>query len=272
MEVVKAVVFKHSSDVKPLLQIFNRMVNECIGYALKYRISSPMKLEKLLYDDFKHKYGLATHYCISACRVACGIIRSWKRLVRRRRAGQSNPPVFKGLAMRLQKELMRVKGDKIVVTTKPHHYIEIPLVIGSYQKQFIEGLTKGELEVGEITLLKNRAIITFKKEVKEKEPKGYASIDVSLLSLDVLKAHEDSLSYKPMNLRKLYGIRVHYFKKRREIQKLSKLKPITSRRLEEKYSEREKRRTNDMLHKITTSLVKELVAEEKSPYLRISKG
>ncbi|MEM2868202.1 MAG: hypothetical protein QXR84_06950 [Candidatus Bathyarchaeia archaeon] len=46
------------------------MVNECIAYALKNNISSPMKLERALYDYFKQKYRFATHYYISACRVA----------------------------------------------------------------------------------------------------------------------------------------------------------------------------------------------------------
>ena len=58
MEVVKAVVFRHNSDVKPLLQTFNKMVNECVEYALKHNISSPMRLEKALCHDFKRRYGL----------------------------------------------------------------------------------------------------------------------------------------------------------------------------------------------------------------------
>ncbi|MEM2669280.1 MAG: hypothetical protein QW188_04485, partial [Candidatus Bathyarchaeia archaeon] len=139
MEVVKAVIFKHNADVKPLLETFNQMVNECIAYALKNKISSPMKLERALYNHFKQKYGFATHYCISACRVACGIIRSWRRLVKKGRADSDKPPTFKASAMRLQKELMRFRGDKIVVTIKPYSWIEVPLIIGSYQRQFVEG-------------------------------------------------------------------------------------------------------------------------------------
>ncbi|MEM4311472.1 MAG: hypothetical protein QXX95_03700 [Nitrososphaerales archaeon] len=64
MGVAKAVVFKHNADVKPLLETFNQMVNECMAYALKNDISSPMKLERALYNHFKQKYGFATHYCI----------------------------------------------------------------------------------------------------------------------------------------------------------------------------------------------------------------
>jgi len=272
LEAVKAVVFKHNVDVEGLLQIFNQMVNDCIKYALKYNISSPMKLEKALYDKFKQKYGLATHYCISACRMACSALKSWKRLVKKKRVNPNKPPTFKALAMRLQKELMRFKGDRILITTKPYHQVEVPLILGSYQKRFVEAWRSGELEAGEITLLRDRAIVTFKKEVEEKEAEGYASIDVNLMSLDILKTKGDSLEYWKIDLKKLYGIRVHYFKKNRKIQKLSKFKPKTSNRLQAKYSKREKRKINDMLHKITTSIVRKLAEGGIVPIFEELKG
>ncbi|MBS7641006.1 MAG: zinc ribbon domain-containing protein [Candidatus Bathyarchaeia archaeon] len=224
-----------------------------------------------MYDYFKQRYGFATHYCISACRVACGIIRSWRRLVKRGRADSNKPPTFKVSAMRLQKELMRFRGDKIVVAIKSYSWIEVPLVIGSYQRQFVEGWREGKLKVGEITLLNNRAIVTFKKEVKEKKPSGYASVDINLMSLDILEA-KDELKYRKIDLKKLYGVRVHYFEKRRKIQALSKFKPKTSKMLMEKYSKREKRRVNDILHKITIAIVKEFVENGVSPILEKLKG
>ncbi|MEM3615384.1 MAG: transposase [Candidatus Methanomethylicia archaeon] len=274
MEVVKAVVFKHNSsaEVKPLLEVFNQMVNECMNYALKNNINSPMKLERILYDYFKQKHGLATHYCISACRIACSALKSWKKLVKRRRAEPNRPPSFRALAMRLQKELMRFKGDKIIVTTKPYCWVEIPLAIGAYQKQFIERWEKGELKIGEVTLLEDRAIVTFKEEVEEKEAKGYASIDVNLMSLNLLKAEGDSFEYKKIDLRKLYGVRVHYFKKRRKIQELSKYKPKTAKRVLAKYSKRERRRVNDILHKITTNIARELAGRGLIPVFEKLKG
>jgi len=269
MEVVKTVVFKHNVDVKPLLQLFNQMVNRCMNHALEHGISSPMKLEKALYDEFK-QCGLATHYCISACRMACSAIKSWKRLVRRGRADRNSPPTFKALAMRLQKELMRFKGDKIAITTRPHHRVEVPLIGGSYQKQFIEAWKRGEMEIGEVTLFEDRAIVTFKKDVEEREPEGYVSIDVNLMSLDLLETKD--MEYRRIDLKKLYGIRVHYFERRRRIQRLSKFKPKTSKRLERKYSGREKRRVNDLLHKITAELTRELLSKRLSPILESLKG
>ncbi|PUA33730.1 MAG: hypothetical protein B9J98_01935, partial [Candidatus Terraquivivens tikiterensis] len=53
---------------------------------------------------------------------------------------------------------------------------------------------------------------------------------------------------------------------------LSKYNPITSRRLMQKYSRRERRRVNDMLHKVTTSIVKELSQEGLAPIFENLKG
>ncbi|MEM3489771.1 MAG: transposase, partial [Nitrososphaerota archaeon] len=271
-EVIKAVVFKHNADVKSLLETFNQMVNECIEYALTHKVYSPIKLERILYAKFKQKYDFATHYCISACRVACSSLKSWRRLVKKRRADPREAPVVRALAMRLQKELMRFKGDRIIITTKPYEWHEVPLIVGEHQKRFIEAWKRGELKVGEITLLGDRVIVAFRKEAEERKPMGYASIDVNLMSLDVLKAKENSLEYEKVELKKLYEIRAHCFKKRRKIQKLSKIKPKTAEKLMQKYSKREKRRVNNMLHKITTDITRELAGKGLSPIFEKLKG
>ncbi len=167
---------------------------------------------------------------------------------------------------------MRFKGDKIIVTTEPRQHIEIPLVVGSYQRGFVEAWERGEVKAGEVTLLRDRAVTTFVKEVGEKTPKGYAAIDINLMSLDLLKAKGDAFEYRKIDLRKVYGVRVHYFKKRRKIQNLSRIKPKTSEKLMRKYSKREGDRVNDALHKLTASIVDGLSKEGLSPILEDLKG
>lgn len=80
-----------------------------------------------------------------------------------------------------------------------------------------------------------------------------------------LKIKGNSLEHQKLDLRKLYDIRVHYFKKRRVIQKLAKYKPKTFEKLMQKYSKREKRRVNDILHKITTNLIRGLAEDKLIP-------
>ncbi|MEM4001440.1 MAG: transposase [Saccharolobus sp.] len=51
---------------------------------------------------------------------------------------------------------------------------------------------------------------------------------------------------------------IEYEVKIRRIQKLSKINPLTSKKLLEKYSRREKNRAKDFMHKLTTQIAKEL--------------
>jgi len=61
-------------------------------------------------------------------------------------------------------------------------------------------------------------------------------------------------------LKGLYHIHRVYEEKRRKIQKLSKTKPKTAKKLMQKYSKREKNRARDLMRKITTTIVRELVS------------
>lgn len=60
-----------------------------------------------------------------------------------------------------------------------------------------------------------------------------------------------------VDLKPLYTLHITYENKRRKIQKLSKTKPKTAKRLMQKYSNRYKNRVRDFLHKLTTKLANE---------------
>lgn len=62
------------------------------------------------------------------------------------------------------------------------------------------------------------------------------------------------------DLKQLYHIHRVYELKRRKIQKLSKHKPRTAKRLMEKHSKRERSRVKDFMHKLTTKIAEELIA------------
>lgn len=61
-------------------------------------------------------------------------------------------------------------------------------------------------------------------------------------------------------MKELYHIHRVYEEKRRRIQKLSKTKPKTAKKLVQKYSKRERNRSRDLMHKITTTVARELAS------------
>jgi len=104
-----------------------------------------------------------------------------------------------------------------------------------------------------LVLTEKELIITVKKRVEPKAEK-WSSFDVNLTNVTALINGE----VKRYDLRQLYHTHRVYEEKRWRIQKLSKFKPKTSKRLLKKYTRREKNRARDFLHKLTTSVARKL--------------
>ncbi|WP_457550458.1 RNA-guided endonuclease InsQ/TnpB family protein [Archaeoglobus sp.] len=126
-------------------------------------------------------------------------------------------------------------------------YLEIDLTKFSY-------LPKDYDSIGGLILTENKLIVTFKKKVELTKPKDYASFDVNLTNITGL-INGRIIRF---DLREIYHIHRVYEKKRRKIQKLAKTKPKTAKKLMQKYSKREKNRVMDLMHKITTTIAREL--------------
>ena len=74
------------------------------------------------------------------------------------------------------------------------------------------------------------------------------------------------------DLRELYHIHRVYEEKRRRIQRLSKTKPKTAKKLLRKYSRRERNRVRNFMHKLTTTIARMLSARKYGAILEDLKG
>jgi len=85
------------------------------------------------------------------------------------------------------------------------------------------------------------------------KPEGEAIFDVNLTNITALIGGE----LRRYDLRALYHIHKIYEEKRRRLQRMTKHKPKTAKRLLEKYSRRELNRARDFLQKPTTKIARE---------------
>ncbi len=247
MEVILGVPFGYEAneEIRKLLEDFRDMVNFCIDYAWEKRITSYAKLRKGVYEEWKKKWSYSTHYCHSACKIALAILKNY----RRKHKGQK--PEAKKLFMQLDPQLYKFYGDKIRISVKPRQFSIIQLKFGEYQKRFIDVWREGKLKTGEITINENKIVVPFKKEVDMQDPKDWIAIDVNESNVTAVSSNPHILKIDT-NLRTIHTT---YFSIRRRLQKLSKYKPITARRLLAKYSKRERHKTMDEIHKITKRIV-----------------
>jgi putative transposase len=247
VEVVLGVSFGYecNNEIRRLLEDFREMINFCINYAYKNRITSYAKLRKDIYEDWKRKWNYSTHYCHSACKIALAILKS-----HRKKHGKGKPEAKK-LFMQLDPMLYKFYGDSIRISVKPRKFIFIKLKYGEYQEKFVDAWRDGKLKTGEITINKNKIIIPFKKDIDLQNPNDWIAIDIN-------ESNITAVSSNPHVLRvdhELRTIHTTYFNIRRRIQKLAKHKPKTAQRLLKKYSGREERKARDLCHKISREIV-----------------
>lgn len=172
---VKAVAFQYEPDVTVdlLLETFRMMVNHALWVGLHQDIRSHFKLIGAVYEDFK-RYGLHTHYTLSACEVASAILKNHKR--------NHRTPVARRLFLKLDKQTFKLESGVLRIPAKPRQFITLKLKLGDYQQQFLEDRT---LRLGSLTLTAQKAIITFKKQTEvSKSYRSVVAYDTNELSLE----------------------------------------------------------------------------------------
>jgi transposase len=171
MLAVKAVQFEHSEPIGDLLETFRNMVNEAVRVASEQKITSRFKLIRAVYEPFK-RYDLHTHYTLSACEVACGLIRNRKR---------RKTPYIQKVFLKLDNQTYKIRGGMLKIPKKPRQFIEIPLKMGEYQKRFLSDST---LKLGSVTVTASIVVVVFSRTAEVIEPRGYVGIDTNERSLD----------------------------------------------------------------------------------------
>lgn len=141
--------------------------------------------------------------------------------------------------------LFKFEGDKIRIVTSPRNYITINLVVGEYQRKFIEAWRKGELDIGEIIIKSDFIIIPFKKSVEIKETNRVMTIDINEknITYSIFDNNGNVIKTVRLDIYKVKRIHDEYSKKREKIQRKLAKKPQKMREVLKKYYGREKRRS-----------------------------
>jgi len=170
--------------------------------------------------------GLLNSLLPFSLRVATSMLKSFRRL-KRKGIAKSDKPVARKLFMQLDSLLVKYEGERLRISVKPRRFLYIKLKYGDYQRRFIEEWRAGKLRVGEVSINETKVLVPFRKDVDLTNPRDWIAIDVNESNVTAVSTNPHVLRFEH-NLRE---IRSRYFERRRKIQKLSKFKPITSKRL-----------------------------------------
>jgi putative transposase len=198
---MRAILVSHppSAPLDRLLYDFRSMSRHLVRVALDGHHRSAISLRKETKDWFAASWRsrYAAHWHHSACSTAVGIARSYWRLQRQRAKGKLSPPSEPNphrLMARVDQELVRIKGEDLVVTVRPRTYLRFALADAKKHRRWAEW---SKFDLGEVTLLPRHAVLPFQVPEKEKvQAPGFVGVDLNLnhanlLSDDGVRAEVD---------------------------------------------------------------------------------
>jgi len=214
---------------------------------------------KRLRGELLRGWKYSKHYVDSAINSVIGLVKGWITLYNRGKAKE--PPKITKRAVYIKNTLFSFRNGILKISIEPNkRYLEVDL------KKY-DWIPSDFSRIGGLILTEKELIITVKKDVEPKAEK-WASFDVNLTNVTALIDGE----IRRYDLRGLYHIHRAYEVKRQRIQKLSKIKPNTSRMLLKKYSKREWNKARDFMHKLTASIARELKEKNCGAILENLKG
>ncbi|MBC7090520.1 MAG: IS200/IS605 family element transposase accessory protein TnpB [Nitrososphaeria archaeon] len=239
-----------------LFSSYENIVRECLNKAIVMNVTSRKRLHEAIYGWLRTKYPTyPSHYIYTAITQALGIFKSYRRLSRKRSI--KLPDIAKLDVILLDDtHLFWFNWGNIKLATHKGHII-IPFKVHEHSKKFMGWHVKGSR-----LLRRNGGYflhVTFRKAVEEKRAEGVLGIDVNEKSIDLAIIKPNKVKFIKIDISEAKYIRDRYFRKRRAIQ--SKTSGKTKTRLLAKYSGREQRRINNILHR-TSKIIANIVAEE----------
>jgi putative transposase len=185
------------------------------------------------------------HYVDSAIKQAYSMLKSWRRSYLKGERSREKPVVKKRF-VRIKETHYSFKDGRIKVSIKPYEeYLEFDI-----SKAWFLSRAKGEM--GELILNEKYLTVTYRFNRNE-EVKGKMAWDCNEKSLD---GFSPEAGWIRIDLTRLFHIHRVYEIKRKRLQQKASKKP-SLRKVLAKYSKRERNRSKDFIHKLTTFITRE---------------
>ena len=173
MQAVKAVRqnYHPTEEVLSLLEDFRCMVNDCVRIGLRENLTSMKSLSMKAYHQLS-AYDVPTCYRLTAISRAAGILRNYRRELKKKRRLSARVPYVTRLS------LTDCYGFRVI-----HRLVRLPIRKGEYTFIVLNDhtlRTVGGHTPGSLTLTANSLSISLSKEIAEIQPVGAIGIDRNL--------------------------------------------------------------------------------------------
>ena len=251
MEAVKLTAsFKLDGSIpEGLFSTYRVVLGQLLYCAWAEGVTSFKRLKAEKYHGLRARHpSLPSHYIYTACQMACSIYKSFRKL-RRRGLAKAEKPVFKKRVIMLDDHLFSLDLESWETSIALENgRAKLKLLHGTYHEKF------KEMKVGQAWLVKEEdgfyLKAVFSKTFGPVESNGKA-IAVDINENNVTFGSTERVRNVKTRER---AIRTTYFLKRRRLQSKPRLneKPLMA-----KYKARERRRVEDIYHKLANQIVDE---------------
>ena len=247
MQVVKAVRqnYRPTEEILSLLEDFRCMVNDCVRIGLRENVTSMKSLSMKAYHQLS-AYDVPTRYRLTAISRAAGILRNYRRELKRGRSARV-PYVTRP-------SLTDCYGFRVV-----HRLVRVPVKKGEYAFIVLNDHTLHTLgghTARSLTLTANSLSICLSQEMAEIEPAGAIGIDRNLDNVTTADSDGTVLGH---DLSRVTEVKARC----RETKSYFKRNDARIRRVVYgKYGRIQRNRVDWLLHNVSASIVKR--AKEKS--------
>jgi putative transposase len=217
-----------------------------------HSVPSPIQLRREIKDWFYSRFDYARHHVNPVCRVAVAMLRSY----RKNHNGELRIPTVKTLAMRIDGELFKMIGDQLRITLQPGRYVWVQInTKNKHYKDYSRG------EASELLLTDTRVCLTFViSRVNKPLGEKLVGCDLNFTSLDSTSAARlpkiNLRSVRSEPLGRVTQIQNDFSRRRKMLQRHIKDSQKMRRKLTETRG-RQSNRVRDVLHKLSTTMVKE---------------
>jgi putative transposase len=256
---VRGIVFYLDSELPfeamSLLEDSRLAVNNAIRAGLQARVTSRNALAKLAYGDFREQHPrMYAKHLVSAFEVAGSILKNHRKRVQK--GVTRRIPYVKRLMMKAENQAYRLdrKSGVIDLPIRAGCHVELGLIVSQYHRKYLDDMA---LSLGSLTILPDRVIVAFRKDVpKQFVPESALSLDTNERSLDGVFVQGDVAKAVKAEFPEVAIIQQRHHDRRRRLQKKKAHDWRKSRELCRREGARERHRIDYRLYQVANSVLR----------------
>jgi len=223
-----------------LFENFRLMCNDAIRICDIVKPHNRFNLIELAHSALE-RYGLHSHYALSACEVAYSLYRNKKR---------RKTPRIRRAFLKLDNQTYTLNHLLLRIPATPRNFIFLSLQGSDYHMSL---LGEPGIKRGSVTITPETVNVSLSREAPEVRPVGYVGIDINERNVTLSATNNHSCCFSEMN--NVVDIRERYREIRSKIGRSIGQDNRVSKQLYAKYGKRERNRTRQRIHLISSQIV-----------------